>query len=174
MTDVVGAFEADLRPLSRFRSREQRLWLTRAAWRSAMAAAAASAAVVGVLVADMVHQRERGDRAQRALDSTQRMAATVSADLSGLRHSLDRLTTQVSRDTATLQQDAETLRGAGSALQTTQAHVRAQGTQIGAVHTCLSGVQQALNALSVGNQNDALWFVTIVSPSCSAAAASGG
>ena len=176
MTEVAGAFEREWRPLPRLVLLGQRPWRVRLSVgvHLTLAVAGAVAMVVGVLVVDVVHQHGRVGRAQGALVSTHHVATTVAADLSRLRHELQVLTSEVSHQDATLQQDTAKLQGDNAALQATQSHVAAQNVQIGAVHTCLSGVQQALNALSVGNQNDALWFVTIVSPSCSTAAAPSG
>jgi uncharacterized alpha-E superfamily protein len=96
----------------------------------------------------------------------------VAQQLEKLRHDLEVLATQVGSDTTAYDQDAAELKAAQSELASTQVDVTHQTSMISALHTCLGGVEQALNALAVGNQASAISELSSVATSCSAA--SGG
>jgi hypothetical protein len=90
------------------------------------------------------------------------------------RTDLHLVTQQVGNDTTALAQDTSQLEGAKSALSSAQAHVFEQASLLNSLHQCLAGVEQALNALAVGNQvwaADALKWVT--APCSTAVKASG-
>ncbi len=84
------------------------------------------------------------------------------------------LKTQVGNDTTALDQDASQLLGAQTSLAAAQAHVTQQASLIGSLQACLGGVEQALNALSVGRQSRAITTLNSVSSKCTAAEASSG
>ena len=73
------------------------------------------------------------------------------------------LKTQVGNDTTALNQDAAQLLGAQTSLSAAQAHVTQQATLIGSLKACLGGVEQALNALAVDNQQQAIAALNSVS-----------
>jgi gas vesicle protein len=131
-------------------------------------------AVLGPLIADQIEQRDRAEQSQASLRTTRDYVATVSADLTALRHDVAVLETQVGSDTTALTQDASQLQGAQSALASAQTHVTQQATLITTLQSCLGGVEQALNALSVGNKNRAIELLDSVSSSCTSAAAASG
>ena len=56
----------------------------------------------------------------------------------------------------------------------TRSDVSQQTTVISDLQTCLGGVQEALNALAVADQNLAIDILNSVAPDCSGAVASGG
>ena len=141
---------------------------------SGWSSAALFAAALGSLVADQVQARREFDRAQTSLGVTRRQTQSVSARLTAVRRNLALLTTQVGNDSTALSQDASQLKGAQAALATDEAHVSQQASQITSLQTCLGGVEQALNALAVGSQSQAIAALHAVSSSCSAAAASSG
>ena len=103
-------------------------------------------------------------RATRQLTSAQQLAK--------LRHDVDVLATQVGSDITAYGQDAAQLKAAQSELAATQADVSQQTSRIAALHTCLGGVEKALNALAVGSQANAITELSSVTTSCSTA--SGG
>jgi chromosome segregation ATPase len=137
-------------------------------------AGALFATTLGRLVDDQVRTRQQFDRAHTALRETRHQTGTVSGQLAELSRALAVLDTQVGSDTTALNQDASQLQGARTALATSQAHVSQQASLINSLQTCLDGVEQALNALSVGNQPSAIAALNSVSSSCSAASASSG
>jgi len=139
----------------------------------AIAAGVVLVVAIGLLVTDQVSERDRYDRAHASLIATSQQIATVSSDLAALQHALDDLHTQVGSDTTALNQEASQLQGAQAALTAAQEHVVAQGSQISSLHTCLGGVEQALNALSVGHRTRAFTQLVSVSSSCAAAVAVG-
>jgi hypothetical protein len=108
------------------------------------------------------------------LGVSRQILATVTTQLSTLTHDLSVLTTQVGSDSTALGQDASQLQGAQTALLAADANVSQQASEISFLHTCLSGVEQALNTLSVGKQALALNLLSSVSSSCSMAAAASG
>ncbi len=130
------------------------------------------ASILGYLLDDLVVQHEHFDRASVAIRSTRHRTAEVSRDLAELRHDVALLTAQVGSDSASWSQDQAQLKAASTALATTQADVSQQRSRIGALHTCLGGVQQALNALAINNKLSAVAELNSVESSC--AAASGG
>jgi hypothetical protein len=81
------------------------------------------------------------------------------------------LTAQVGSDTTALNQDTSQLKGAQTALLAAAAHVNQQSSLISALHGWLGGVEQALNAISVGKQAQGLASLASVSSSCSGPAA---
>ena len=81
---------------------------------------------------------------------------------------------QVGNDTTALNQDAAQLLGAQTSLAAAQAHVTQQASLIGSLKTCLGGVEQALNALAVENQPQAIAALNSVSSQCTTAEASSG
>lgn len=131
-------------------------------------------AALSYLLYDAVQANHRYDRARASLHITRRDTAFVSFELAKARTDLSLLSRQVGNDTTALSQDASALQGAQTALSAAQAHVSQQSTLITSLNTCLGGVEQALNALSVGNQVSAIVALHGVSQSCSAAVAASG
>lgn len=141
-------------------------------WGVALVAAALFLSSLGWLIDDQVQARDQAERAQAALSATRHTATQVARQLAKLRHDLEVLATQVGSDTTAFDQDAAELKAAQSDLAATQADVTQQTSMITALHTCLGGVEQALNALAVGNQASAISELSSVATSCSTA--SGG
>jgi len=135
-------------------------------------AGALFASVLGYLIDDQVSEHERSDRARTSLVLTRHRTADVVHDLAMLRHDVAVLMAQVGSATTSWGQDAAQLKTAQFALAVVQDDVSQQSSRIGALHTCLGGVQQALNALAVNNQATAISELDSVASSC--AAASGG
>lgn len=138
----------------------------------------ASVALVGAALAsllfDAAQANHRYDRARHSLAVTRDATAIVSRDLATARQDLHLITQQVGDDTTALSQDTSQLQGARSALSAAQAHVVAQATLLNSLHVCLAGVEQALNALAVGNQSKAADALKWVASPCSTAVKASG
>lgn len=145
-----------------------------ARWVVSIAAGALFATVLGYLIADQEQARDQYGRAHTALGVTRQRTDTVTAQLAEVRHDLSLLENQVGTDTTALSQDAAQLLGAQTSLAAAQAHVTQQASLITSLQTCLVGVEQALNALAVGQQAKAIAALNSVSSSCTAAEAAGG
>jgi hypothetical protein len=138
-------------------------------WGLALAAAALFLSAIGWLIDDQVQAHGQTDRAQAALAVTRHKKAVVKLQLAKLSHDVEVLATRVGSDTTAYGQEASQLKAAQSELTATQVDVSQQTTRIAALHTCLGGVEQALNALAVGSQANAISALSSVSTSCSTA-----
>lgn len=132
-------------------------------------AGALFASILGYLIDDQVAEHEHLDQVRVALSLTRHRSAEVTRDLTQLRHDITLLTAQVAANAATWNQDQGELRAASTALTITQADVSQQSSRITALHACLGGVQQALNALAINDQPSAVAALHSVSSSCTAA-----
>lgn len=143
-------------------------------WVAIVAGVAVVAACLGYLLINAAQTNARYDRALHTLGTTRATTRVVSRDLAKARFDLRLVTQQVGSDTTALSQDTSQLEGAESALGAAQAHVAQQASLLTALHTCLGGVEQALNALAVGSQGKAAASLNSVSGSCSAAVNASG
>lgn len=167
--------EAEVWPLDVEAPPRHRSHVTRRGWIVvAVVLCSVVGAVLGYLIADQIQQRDQFDRSQASLKITRHHIATVSTDLTTLRHDVALLNTQVGNDITALNQDSSQLEGAQTGLAAAQAHVTQQATLITSLQSCLGGVEQALNALAVGNQPRAIDLLNSVSSSCTNAAAASG
>jgi septal ring factor EnvC (AmiA/AmiB activator) len=141
-------------------------------WGLALGATALFLSTLGWLIDDQVREHDQADRARTALHVTRHKTADVTQQLTKLRHDVDLLVTQVGSDSTAYDQVAAQLKAAQSELAATQVDVSQQNSRISALHTCLGGVQKALNALAVGSQANAITELSSVNASCSTA--SGG
>ncbi|HEX4434169.1 MAG TPA: hypothetical protein VH012_05030 [Acidimicrobiales bacterium] len=132
------------------------------------------AAALGWLLADQVSARHQFERTRSTLGVTQHRTHSVNAHLAELSRDVSVLKTQVGSDTTALNQDSAQLLGAQTSLSAAQAHVTRQASLITSLQTCLTGVERALNELSVGDQPGAITALNAVSASCSAAEAASG
>jgi hypothetical protein len=166
---VTDTIDADRPPVRAEvpRSRRGLTWRKRLILSSV--AAALFASTLGYLIDDQISEHERFDRAHASLLITRHRTATVVRNLVLLRHDVAVLMTQVASGTTTLSQDTAQLESAQSALAVLRADVSQQSTRIGALHTCLGGVQQALNALAINSQATAVSELNSVASSCAAA-----
>jgi hypothetical protein len=105
---------------------------------------------------------------------TRQQTYAVSAQLAEVRRDLRLLETQVGSDTTALSQDASELLGAQTSLDSAQSHVTQQASLIDSLQMCLVGVEQALNAVAVGKQANAIAALNSVSTSCTAAEVASG
>jgi hypothetical protein len=141
-------------------------------WSLALAATALFLWALGWLIDDQVRAHQSTDQAQAALSVTRYHTTAVRNQLAKLVHDVEVLATRVGSDTTAYGQDASQLKAAQSELAATQVDVSQQTFRIAALHTCLGGVEQSLNALAVGSQANAISALSSVSTSCSTA--SGG
>lgn len=132
------------------------------------------AAAVGALLLDASHADSRYDHARHALAMTRATTDVVSRDLAAARIDLHLVTQQVGSDTTALAQDTSQLEGAQSSLRAAQAHVFEQASLFNSLHSCLGGVEQALNALAIGNQSKAADALKWVATPCSTAVNASG
>jgi hypothetical protein len=130
------------------------------------------ALVLGFLIHDQIGEHQRYARLDAAFGITRHRSDHEADDLAELSHDVTRLDANLKTDSATWQQDEAQLKAAAAALAVSQADVSQQRSRITALHACLGGVQQALNALAVNNQSGAFADLNSVGSSC--AAASGG
>jgi hypothetical protein len=144
------------------------------AWAVTFACVAVVGSALGYLLHDAVRANHAYDRARASLFTTRHHTTVVSHELARARTDLALLTHQVGSDTTALSQDTSALQGARAALSSAENHVSQQATLLTSLNTCLGGVEQALNALSVGSQSSAVAALHGVSQSCSAAVAASG
>lgn len=130
--------------------------------------------VIGSLLFDAAQKNHRYDHARHVLAVTRGTTGVVARDLAAARKDLHIVTEQVGSDSTALVQDTSQLQGARSALSAAQAHVFEQAYLLDSLHSCLAGVEQALNALAVGNQSKAADALKWVTTPCSAAVNASG
>jgi hypothetical protein len=143
-------------------------------WAVLAASVALLGLVLGSLLFDAAQANHRYDHARHVLAVTRGTTGIVARDLAVARTDLRLVTQQVGSDTTALAQDTSQLEGARSALSSAQAHVFEQASLLGSLHQCLGGVEQALNALAVGNQSKAADALKWVTAPCSAAVKASG
>jgi chromosome segregation ATPase len=108
------------------------------------------------------------------LGVTRTHVKAVVAEMSTLRRDLQTVNGRIDQSTTALAQDKTQLRGVEAALSKSQADMARQGSSITDLQNCLGGVEEALNALSVGDQASAVAALNAVSASCNEAVASSG
>ena len=122
-----------------------------------------------VVLADESATDHRQASTEAALGTTDRQVAAASRNLSSVRAALDASDAQVGSDTTALERDASELQNAERTLSGAAATVSEQSTRITALHTCVDGVERALNALAVDNEGDAVAALHAVTTSCAEA-----
>jgi chromosome segregation ATPase len=132
------------------------------------------AAVLGFVTGNERQANTEFDQTHYTLNVTTHRIDTALADLRTVRNELDLVNGQVSADSTALAQDTAQLQGVQKALTSAQATVTHQTSTISDLQTCLGGVEQALDALAVGDQGHAIDALDAVSTSCANAVASDG
>jgi hypothetical protein len=148
--------------------RKLRMWLL------GLALFALFAGVLGYLVGNEVQVNTQFDQAHATLDLTRHHFTLAVNDLVAVRRDLHGADAQVDADSTALAKDTAQLKVVQAQLVQAQATVTQQGSDISDLQTCLGGVQQALNALSVGDQVQGVDQLDAVSTPCQNAAASSG
>jgi hypothetical protein len=147
----------------------QRRW-----WMVGLALFALSAGLFGYLAGNEVQVNTQFDQAHASLDTAQHRFSVTLSNLATVRRDLHVIDGGIADDTTALTDDSSEIKGLQAALDQAQAMVSSQGVAIGDLQTCLGGVQKAVNALSVGDQNDGISALDAVSGPCQSAAASSG
>jgi chromosome segregation ATPase len=131
---------------------------------------------LGVLVFVLGNVRQANtqyEQAHDALVQTKGRVAATEVELRAARQDLQFLKDQVSSSETALSADAALLQSVRAALAQAQTSASGKSTYIANLKTCQGGVQQALNALSVGDQNHAVSALNGVSTACQSAASGG-
>jgi hypothetical protein len=129
---------------------------------------------LGYLVGNEVQATTQFDQARHALEVREGHIGLVLAQLTSVESDLRHVDGQIGSDAATLSSDAAQLQSLQGQLSTTRADVARQTSDIADLQTCLSGVEEALNALSVGDSSVALNSLESVTASCQHAVAVDG
>jgi hypothetical protein len=120
--------------------------------------------VVNELRADRQYVQERSTLWQTASRIT-----VTRATLSAVRRHLDELNQQIGMNAQSITRDTENLGSVRTEVAHEEANVAVQGSDIAALHACLGGVEQSLNALAVGDKATAIRELRGVSGSCQTA-----
>jgi chromosome segregation ATPase len=113
-------------------------------------------------------------QAYQSLQHTDGHIDVAVAHLKAVRHDLEFLDTQINVSQQALSSDTTLLQGIRSALAAAQQDVTEKSSYITNLQTCQTGVEQALNALSVGDDVNAVAALDNVTTPCQDAAASSG
>jgi chromosome segregation ATPase len=146
----------------------------RKGWIAICVALAVFATGLGAVVRNEVQANTQFDGTHRVVDLTRQRNAVVSAELASANRSLLAISGQVGQSAAVLASDTARLSAIQSALAQAQQEVVAQGSTITDLRSCLGGVEQALNALTVGDQSSAVKALNAVAASCQGALGSNG
>ena len=131
--------------------------------------------VAVVLVAgNEVRTNAQFDRAHQSLNATRHQIDEASRDLASVRHDLDVTNGQVATASSTLASDTSKLTDTRTTLASALSNVSRQSSAITDLHACLGGVERALNALALDDQNQAVKALNSVATSCSSAVALSG
>ena len=114
------------------------------------------------------------EQAHDALVQTKGQIAATEVQLTAVRKDLQFLKVQINTSETALSSDSALLQSVRTALVQAQKDAVDKSSYIANLKTCQGGVQQALNALSVGDENHAVSALNGVSTACQSAAASGG
>lgn len=131
-------------------------------------------AVLGWIGLDEARTDTRIDTARSALTTTKARTDRAVAEEATLRRVFDSLRSQLASSTNALASDTAQLEQAEAALTKAQADASDDASYIVDLTSCTQGVQQALNALSVGDQSDALSALDSVAAACQAVDAPDG
>jgi hypothetical protein len=146
-------------------------------WRYWVAAAAACTVFVtglGFLVGNATIANTDFEAARSALDLTKQRTKDVLAELALARRDLQIVTDEVAQATTARSRDTAQLQEIQTALSNAQVTVTTKGSAITDLHSCLSGVEQSLNALAVGDTRSALTVLNSASASCKSAVTTDG
>jgi septal ring factor EnvC (AmiA/AmiB activator) len=129
---------------------------------------------MGFLARNEVQTNTQFDVAHDSLNLTRSQIKMTVSHLASIRRDLFMIDGQAQQTATTLATDTTQLHEVQAALAEAQTRVSTQGSDITALQSCLGGVEQALNALSVGDQGSALAALVAVSTSCQNAVTADG
>ena len=161
-------------PTHRPFSRRQRWFSRRRTWLIRIAAVVACVAGIGFLIGNAVQADAQYGEAHTALRHSRQQKVNVLSELAAVTQNLRLVNGQVAQTTTALTNDTAQLREVETALANSQSNVSSQQSAISALHSCLGGVEQSLNALSVGDQNSADNALVAVSVDCQRAVTADG
>jgi hypothetical protein len=128
---------------------------------------------LGYLVGNERQANTQTDRAHATWHTTRHHIAIAVGDLTVIRRELRADNRTIRVVGPALAQDATQVKAIQAALAQVQASVVRQGTTIAGLQACLGGVEQALNALSVGDLDQAVSHLSAVATPCQQVAAGG-
>ncbi|MBF6558335.1 MAG: hypothetical protein IVW52_19730 [Acidimicrobiales bacterium] len=137
-------------------------------------AVAVFTAGLGYVTGNEVQANTQIDHAHASLVTTRQHIHAVLADLAAVRRNLSLVHEQVTQASTALTQDAAQLKGMQTALANAEANVSHQTLTIADLQVCLGGVEQASNALAVGDQHRAIDALNAVATSCARVVAANG
>ena len=140
--------------------------------RPLVALGAALLVVLAVLVFVLGNDRQAAtqyEQAHDALVQAKGQVASTEVELRAVRQDLRFLAAQIDSSKTSLSSDATLLQSVRAALVRAQTNASDKSTYIANLKTCQGGVQQALNALSVGDENHAVTALNGVSTACQSA-----
>jgi chromosome segregation ATPase len=143
-------------------------------WSVGITAVVLVALGLGWLIGNQVQANVQFGQAHAALRDARHQSANVLSQLAAVKESLSLVNGQVEQTNSALTNDTAQLREVETALTNAQSDVSSQQSTIVALHSCLGGVEQSLNALSVGDQNSADNALVAVSTDCKSAVAADG
>jgi hypothetical protein len=169
MVTIERSLEDTHRPVSRLEAGNRwRYWVV------AAAACTVFIAGLGFLVGNATIANTDFEAARSALDHTRQQAKDVEVQLTLARRDLHIVTREVAQATTARARDTTQLQEIQTALANAQVTVTTKGSAIANLHACLSGVEQSLNALAVGDQKSALSVLNAASTSCNSAVTTDG
>jgi uncharacterized protein HemX len=125
------------------------------------------------LVGNQRQANTQTDQAHATWHTTRHHIATAVSDLTVIGRELRADNRTIHVVGPALAQDAAQVKAVQATLAQTQASVLQQGTTIAGLQACLGGVEQALNALSVGDLDQAISHLSAVATPCQQVAAGG-
>jgi len=128
----------------------------------------------GFIARNEIQANTQFDQAHHSLSQTDLRIDAVVTDLTAVRHDLRFLSMQIDASQNALSTDTTLLQGIRSALAQAQHDVSETSSYVVNLQTCQVGVEQALNALSVGDEAHAVVALGNVSAPCQNAAALSG
>ena len=131
--------------------RRNRLWW----WVAIAGIVAFFAGTLGYVTGNEVQANTQFDETHRLVDATRSRIAIFVHKLAVVRHDLDVVSGQVAVGSATLVNDSTKLDGARTALANAQVSLSQQTSSTVNLHTCLGGVERALNSFALGDPNRA-------------------
>jgi hypothetical protein len=143
-------------------------------WTAGALALSMFGAALGYVVRDEVAANGRFALAQHELTVTDHELGAMVAELATLQQQLAAVNDQVSQTNGDVSSDTSQLESVRAAIVAAQGHLVQQGRSIVSLQSCLDGVEQALNALSVGDDGSAIAALNGGAASCQSAVASDG
>ncbi len=141
-------------------------------WVPITLAALVLAAVLVFIAGNERQANTQFDQADHSVVQTRDRIAAAEAELTEVRNNLRFLRVQISVSEKALSDDTTLLQGVRAALAQAQTDASNKSSYIVSLKTCQGGVQQAVNALSVGDESHAVAALTAVSTACQSASTS--